>query len=133
MSLIFACRDDTPEHRGCPEWLHAVENGLAAFGMSDLVQSDLARIVRKPSPLEDPTEFARQISESCRIASPSFLVPATGQYSSAFAGIPKPKGNLVPDALLAALAIEPGAEWLTLDGDLARFPGIRWRRPLDLG
>ena len=39
------------------------------------------------------------------------------------------RGNLVPDAYLAALAIESGSEWITADGDFARFPGLRWRRP----
>ena len=40
------------------------------------------------------------------------------------------KGNLVPDARLAAMAIEHGCEWITTDGDFARFPGLRWRHPL---
>jgi predicted nucleic acid-binding protein len=40
------------------------------------------------------------------------------------------KGNLIPDAYLAALAIESGAEWITTDRDYARFPGLRWRHPL---
>lgn len=40
------------------------------------------------------------------------------------------KGNLVPDAYLAALAIESGAELITTDRDFARFPGLRWRHPL---
>lgn len=41
-----------------------------------------------------------------------------------------PRVFLVPDAYLAALAIESGSEWITTDGDYARFPGLRWRRPL---
>jgi len=40
------------------------------------------------------------------------------------------KGNLVPDAYLAALAIESGSEWITTDGDYSRFPGLKWKRPL---
>ncbi|HEV3496005.1 MAG TPA: PIN domain-containing protein [Actinomycetes bacterium] len=40
------------------------------------------------------------------------------------------KGNLVPDAYLAALAIESGSEWITTDRDFSRFPGPRWRHPL---
>ena len=39
-------------------------------------------------------------------------------------------GNLVPDAHIAALAIEHNAEVHTNDGDFARFPGLRWRNPL---
>jgi len=41
------------------------------------------------------------------------------------------RGNRVPDAFLAALAIESGSEWMTADRGFARFPGLRWRHPLD--
>jgi hypothetical protein len=41
------------------------------------------------------------------------------------------RGNLIPDAYLAALAIETGSEWITTDGDYRRFPGLRLRHPLD--
>ena len=41
------------------------------------------------------------------------------------------RGNLIPDAYLAALAIETGSEWLTTDGDYRRFRGLRVRHPLD--
>lgn len=41
------------------------------------------------------------------------------------------KGNLIPDAYLAALAIESGSEWITCDHDYSRFPGLRWRHPFD--
>lgn len=46
------------------------------------------------------------------------LLPATGG------------GNLVPDAHLAALAIEHGLVLCSTDGDFARFPGLRWQNPL---
>jgi len=39
-------------------------------------------------------------------------------------------GNLVPDAHLAALAIEHGLTLCSADGDFARFPGVRWENPL---
>ena len=38
--------------------------------------------------------------------------------------------NLVPDAHLAALAIEHGLLLCSTDGDFARFPGLRWQNPL---
>jgi uncharacterized protein len=39
-------------------------------------------------------------------------------------------GNHVPDAHLAALAIEWGLELVSADGDFARYRGLRWRNPL---
>jgi predicted nucleic acid-binding protein len=38
-------------------------------------------------------------------------------------------GPRVTDAWYAALAIEWGCEWITLDRDYARFPGLRWSTP----
>lgn len=39
-------------------------------------------------------------------------------------------GNLVPDAHLAALAIEHGLVLCSTDRDFSRFPGLRWENPL---
>jgi predicted nucleic acid-binding protein len=39
-------------------------------------------------------------------------------------------GNLVPDAQLAALAIEHGLVVHSADTDFARFPEVRWVNPL---
>ena len=39
------------------------------------------------------------------------------------------RGNLVADAQHAAVAIENGATWVSLDRDFARFPGLRWVVP----
>jgi toxin-antitoxin system PIN domain toxin len=39
--------------------------------------------------------------------------------------------KLIPDAYLAALAIEHGCEFVTCDKDFARFQGLRWRSPLN--
>ncbi|MEV4174431.1 PIN domain-containing protein [Nonomuraea sp. NPDC049709] len=37
----------------------------------------------------------------------------------------------MPDAYLAALAIEHGCEFVTCDKDFARFQGLRRRSPLN--
>src|ERR1700761_7114352 len=39
-------------------------------------------------------------------------------------------GNLLPDAHLAALAIEHGLELNSTDGGFARFAGLNWRNPI---
>ena len=41
------------------------------------------------------------------------------------------RGNLVPDAYLAALALEQGAELVTFDRGFGRYPRLRWRCLLD--
>ena len=44
--------------------------------------------------------------------------------------VPGVHGDLVPDAHLAALAIEHGLMLCSTDGDFARFQGLRWHNPL---
>lgn len=41
------------------------------------------------------------------------------------------RGNLIQDAYLAAIALEHNCTYVTTDSDYARFPGLRWRHPLD--
>lgn len=41
------------------------------------------------------------------------------------------KSNLVPDAHLAALAVEHGLSLCSTDGDFARFEGLQWVNPLE--
>ncbi len=41
------------------------------------------------------------------------------------------RANLVPDAHLAALAIEHGLILCSSDRDFARFTGLRWENPLE--
>lgn len=57
--------------------------------------------------------------------------PAPGMRgSSASSSPPTTSGNLVPDALLAALAIEHGLTLCSTDTDFARFRDLRWENPL---
>ncbi|MBI5771771.1 MAG: type II toxin-antitoxin system VapC family toxin [Verrucomicrobia bacterium] len=40
-------------------------------------------------------------------------------------------GNLVSDAHLAALAVEHNCTLCSTDADFRRFPGLKWRNPLE--
>jgi predicted nucleic acid-binding protein len=47
-----------------------------------------------------------------------------------FLALPGVHGNLVPDAHVAALAVEHGLTLCSTDGDFARFQGLRWLNPI---
>ena len=49
-----------------------------------------------------------------------------------FLALPGVHSNLVPDAHLAALAVEHGLMLCSTDGDFARFQGLRWLNPIAL-
>lgn len=133
--LVYAHRQDAPDHRAYLIWLESVVNGDSAFGLSDLVISGFVRIVtnprvfRSPSSLADAMQFAEDLrSRPNRVA----VTPGRDHWRifRRLCDEVGAKGNLIPDAFLAALAIERGCEWITTDGDFARFPGLRWRHPL---
>jgi len=132
--LVYAFRRDSAHHAPCRELLEAAVNGAEPYGLSDLVVSGFLRIVthpkvfRDPSPLGDALAFADQLR-----LQPNRVAVAPGpRHWDLFVGLcgaASAKGNLVPDAYLAALALESGCEWITTDRDYARFEGLRWRDP----
>jgi toxin-antitoxin system PIN domain toxin len=132
--LVSAYRTDTPAHAACRGWLESTVEGDEAFAMADLVLSGFLRIVTHPAvfalptPLDAALGFARAIR-----AQPHCIPVAPGaRHWSIFERLCRDadaRGNLVADAYLAALAIESGSEWVTLDRDYARFAGLRWRPP----
>ena len=133
--LVYAHREDAADHRRYREWLEQAVSSDAAYGLSELVLSGFLRIVThprvftSPSPLDDATAFCEQLRDrSNRVA----IAPGPRHWSI-FVRLCREagaKGNLVPDAFLAAMAIEHGCEWITTDRDFARFDGLRWAHPL---
>ena len=135
--LVHAFRTDSPEHLTCRAWLDDVVNGDARYGMALQVLSGVIRITTHPKVFAMPSsldfEFSNSaISFSINLTASSFLsrVNDTGRFLSGFAPQRTRAGNLVPDAWFAALAIESGCEWITLDHDYVRFPNLQWRVPV---
>ncbi len=133
--LVYAYREDASRHRAYREWLEETVNGDEAYGLSDLVLSGFLRVVTHgrvfspPSPIGHALEFAGALRDHPHCV----RVTAGPRHWEIFARLCREvgvKGNLVPDAYLAALAIESGSEWITTDRDYSRFPGLRWRHPL---
>jgi len=122
-------------HAAYREWLEAATEADEPFGVSDLVLSGFVRVVTHPrifSPPE-PVESALVFADALRNAPNAVPIAPGPRHWAIFERLCREaavRGNLVPDAYLAALAIESGCEWVTTDRDYARFPGLRWRHPL---
>ncbi len=133
--LVYAHRRDAARHDEYRAWLEAAITGPAPYGLSDLVLAGFLRVVthprvfRDPTPLADALAFVRAIRDRPGQVS---VVPGPRHWSIFLdlCAQARVRGNLVPDAYFAALAIESGAEWITTDGDFARFPGLKTRHPL---
>jgi hypothetical protein len=131
--LIYAHREDAPEHERYAAWLQALTTSDEPFALSDVVLSGFLRIVTNPrifdpaTPMDTALAFCERLwiglalRSSCRVA-------GTGSSSPACVAILGDRWCL--DAYIAALAIEHGCEFVTTDSDFARFPGLRWRHPL---
>lgn len=134
--LVYAHREDATDHREYLEWLGEVINGTSAFGVSDFVLSGFLRVVTNTSVFKTPTPMKRALEFVDVLRDHPNAVPFSpgGRHWEIFSDLCRKsgiKGNLVPDAYLAALAVESGSEWITTDRDYSRFPGLRWRHPLD--
>lgn len=104
--------------------------------MAELVLSGFLRVVTHPRGFNPPRALIDGLAFAQLIrGQPNALLITPGpRHWKIFAGLCQRagvKGNLVPDAYLAALAIESGSEWVTTDRDYNRFPGLRWRQPLE--
>jgi len=133
--LVYAHRVDAPGHSAYRRWLEQVINGDQAYGFSELVLSGFLRVVTHPRIFNPPSDLANALAFTQIIRTQPNAVPIApgARHWEIFRSLCEAvnvKGNLVPDAYLAALAIESGSEWFTTDGDYSRFPGLKWKRPL---
>ncbi|MEJ7797364.1 MAG: type II toxin-antitoxin system VapC family toxin [Solirubrobacteraceae bacterium] len=136
--LIYAHREELPQHAASRAWLDEVVDSDEPYGLSELVLSGFLRIVTNPRALVNPTpmDVAQATAERWRNRRNCVVVRPGPRHWGIFMRLCRDagaKGNLVPDAYLAALAIESGSEWITTDRGFARFPGLRWRHPLEEG
>jgi toxin-antitoxin system PIN domain toxin len=133
--LVYSHRADAPHHHAMRSWLEDRINGDQAYGISELVLSGFVRIVTHPAIFNPPSsiESALAFCSEVRDQPHCVLIAPGPRHWEIFARLCKTagvKGNLVPDAYLAALALESGSEWITTDRDYSRFPKLRWRHPL---
>lgn len=134
--LVYAFRADAESHLPVKRWLEGALSSEEPYGVSDIVLSGFVKIVTHPRVFFVPSPLARALDFASAVRGRENAVPiAPGpRHWEIFEGLcrtARVRGNLVPDAYLAALAIESGCEWITTDRDYARFPGLRWRHPLE--
>jgi len=133
--LVYAHRADSPHHSALKPWMENIINGDQAYGISDVVMSGFLRIVTHPAIFNPPSTMknALEYCNEVRDRPHCVRINPSERHWQIFIDLCREtgvKGNLVPDAYLAALAIESGSEWITTDRDYSRFPKLRWRNPL---
>jgi toxin-antitoxin system PIN domain toxin len=134
--LIYAFRRDAVRHVEYRGWLDSIVNGRSAYGIAPQVLASLVRICTHPKIFREPSSLAETLAFCEALLEPthSTVIQPGERHWSLFTELcegAEVAGNMVQDAWLAALAIEHGCEWVSTDGDYARFPGLRWRRPFE--
>lgn len=132
--LVHAFRRDSSDHERCRAWLTSVVNGESRFGISPQVLAGMIRVVTHPRVFVEPSalEEALAYAELLLGLSHAVIVQPADAHWRIFRRLcveSGARGNVVPDAWFAALAVESGCEWITLDRDYARFAGLKWRLP----
>lgn len=133
--LIYAHRAEMPEHPAMIKFLTGLIGGDVMFGIPNVVFASLVRIATQPSwkPPSTPAQaldFCNSIQSSphCLVVEPS---KRHWEIFDRLCRSVNARGKLVADAYLAAFALDRDDQWVTCDKDYARFPGLRWRNPLD--
>ena len=134
--LVNAFRRDAPDHKPMAKYLQAVCADPQPFAIPSIVFSGFFRIATHPRVFSPPSKFddTRVFAEQLRSQSHCLTVEVGPRHWEIFVRLCQSgnaRGNLVSDAYLAAIAIEMGAELVTADRGFGRWPGLKWRHPLD--
>jgi toxin-antitoxin system PIN domain toxin len=134
--LVYAHREDAVDHERYAVWLKALVASADPYGVSELALSGFVRIVTHPKVFVTPTpvDLAFAFADTVRSQQNAVVVSAGARHWEIFTSLCRrtgARGNHIPDAYHAALAIESGSEWITSDRGFGRYPGLRWRHPLD--
>lgn len=121
-------------HDAARRWLDDRLNGTERVGLPWGSLLAFLRLSANPRVLARPLRprAATQVVLAW-LALPSTWIPQpTDRHATTLAALlePESRSDLVPDAHLAALAIEHGLVLCSTDRDFARFEGLRWTNPL---
>lgn len=132
--LVGAFRTDATGHAELREWLRRTLNEGETLGLTPAVCTGVVRVLTHSRVFNAPDTVAGALAHLEALRSNLAVVevgpgPRHWEIFTRLCREADARGNLVADAAHAAIAIEHGATWVTLDRDFARFPGLRWELP----
>jgi uncharacterized protein len=133
--LLHITIENYPQHQAATDWFEQQVNGFVRIGMPWPSLLAFLRIGTNPRVYESPlsVNVAWAQIEAWLALQNTWIPQPTDQHQKVLSRLlseTQSTANLIPDAHLAALAIEHGLEICTSDTDFARFSGCKWRNPL---
>ena len=133
--LVYAHVKTLPQHAAAHAWLDQQLNATARVALPWPSLLTFVRLVSNPrifQPAEPISDAWRQVEDWLGCGNVWTAQPGE-RHTEVLSNLLRDTGmksELVPDAHLAALAIEHGLELCSTDSDFARFSGLRWSNPL---
>jgi uncharacterized protein len=133
--LLYAVDSQSPFHKPARRWLEEVLNGPVRVGLPWVSLTAFLRIGTHPRAARHPLtpgEAWDQVS-NWLAAEPAWIPQPTPAHAEVLRRLVVDgdlRGNLIPDAHLAALAIEHGVAVCSADSDFARFRQLEWINPV---
>lgn len=133
--LVYAFRREAHQHQRYADWLSEVVSGTEELALHELALSEFLRIVTNPRMMAVPASPEAAVDFVDRLvgARRGRWLSASSQTWQRLARLLREdrglRGNLVPDAHLAAVALVHGCRLATADRGFARFPGLTWFDP----
>jgi toxin-antitoxin system PIN domain toxin len=131
--LIYASAPETAQHAAARDWLDGRLNDTARVGLPWPSLLAFMRIVSNPRLFEGASlAHARTQVRAWLELSNTWIPAPTEEHARILEELlaNERSHRLVPDAHLAALALEHGLVLCSSDGDFARFGTLRWENPL---
>jgi toxin-antitoxin system PIN domain toxin len=133
--LLYAVHRRAALHQSAASWLTEQLNGPVRVGFPWQSITAFLRISTHPRAFQRPLDPAvgwERVTDW--LAAPVAWIPEPGpRYQRILGQLIRTydvRDNLIPDAALAALAIEHGVALASTDTDFARFRELRWENPL---
>lgn len=133
--MLYAYYPRAEQHERSKAWLEAVLSAASPVRLAWMTVLAFLRISTSPRIFEEPLTMNEAASTvTSWLAQPAVEILEPGErYWSILLDLlsdAQVAGALVPDAALAALAIEHGSTLYTTDRDFARFRGLQTVNPL---
>lgn len=133
--LVYAHVTSFPQHAAAKKWLDGRLNGTTRVGLAWPSVLGFVRLVSNPRVFERPETIGRawQQAKAWLDSPPAWIPLPTERHREVLSELLSTRdlrANHVPDAHLAALAIEHGLTLCSTDSDFVRFPGLRCENPI---